>query len=530
MKRILRLFWKENFVVGLFLIGEASAQTAATLSIAKVFNAIIALNQQLFFRTIFEVLAAFTLFLILVFFRVRWKTTVIQKMINYLRLEITDRLTGTSYGDFHKEKVGTYASWLTNDINTIEKSFDSFYQVASGMIATVVSFFALFSFHWSLVLLTFVESVALLLLPKIFEKEMKHRYLTVATKSEVFLSQVSDYLSGFDTLYVFHRLPFIHKKVAEAIAPLQESKIMQGNTTAKVAVTGGIGNVIGQVSILALTGLLVIRKALTPGSVAATGNFASTIFNTLGNLNNYISEIQGTAPLFDKYLNVASFDETPAADYQLTQGIQLTNLSYGYQKEQPIFTNLSYTFEQNKKYSVVGASGSGKSTLLNILNGKIRGYQGSVTIGNSELAKLATNQIYQDILYIDQAPYIFTGTIRENLVLDEHFSEEEIKHALEEADLWELVQTQEKGLDQFIGENGRSFSGGQKQRLALARGFLRQKKIILVDEGTANLDRTSAEKIENLLLDKPELTVIMITHHLSAAIAQRLDGVLRLTD
>ena len=151
-------------------------------------------------------------------------------------------------------------------------------------------------------------------------------------------------------------------------------------------------------------------------------------------------------------------------------------------------------------------------------------------MGNTELSQLAAGQIYQDVLYIDQAPYIFTGTIRENLMLDETFSDEELYHALEEADLLDMVRSQKDGLDQFVGENGRLLSGGQKQRLALARGFLRKKKIFLVDEGTANLDQTSAEKIEQLLLDKAELTVLMITHHLSPTIAAQLDGVLHLQD
>lgn len=530
MKRILRIYWKENLLVGLFLLGEAIAQTVASLQIAHVFNAIIALDTRAFAITTSYVLAAFSVFLILIFFRIRWTARVVQKMVNHLRKDIVHRLTTVNYQTFHKETVGTYASWLTNDSNTIEKSFSSFYQIASGLIATVVSFLALFSFHWSLVLLTLLESIGMLLLPKLFEKEIKQRFITVSKRSETFLSQVTNYLSGFDTLYVFHRLPFIQQKVENAIEPLAASKIKQGDTNAKVATTGGIGNVLGQVSILALTGWLVLRKALAPGAVAATGNLASTIFNTLGNLNSYISEIQGAAPLFQHYLALDPVNETPVADYQPTGGIKMENIDYRYLPDKPLFQGLSFDFEPNKKYAIVGASGSGKSTLLNILNGKIRDYEGSIMLGNTELSQLAAGQIYQDVLYIDQAPYIFTGTIRENLMLDETFSDEELYHALEEADLLDMVRSQKDGLDQFVGENGRLLSGGQKQRLALARGFLRKKKIFLVDEGTANLDQTSAEKIEQLLLDKAELTVLMITHHLSPTIAAQLDGVLHLQD
>lgn len=115
------------------------------------------------------------------------------------------------------------------------------------------------------------------------------------------------------------------------------------------------------------------------------------------------------------------------------------------------------------------------------------------------------------------------------MLLEEDYSKEALVAALQAADLYEEVQALPEGMATFIGENGRSLSGGQKQRLALARGLLRGRKIILMDEGTANLDKLSAVKIEETLISHPELTVIMSTHHLRKCIKSHLDAVIDVT-
>ncbi|BAM46947.1 ATP-binding cassette domain-containing protein [Amphibacillus xylanus] len=187
--------------------------------------------------------------------------------------------------------------------------------------------------------------------------------------------------------------------------------------------------------------------------------------------------------------------------------------------------NINQVFDLGKKYAIVGTSGSGKTTLLNILNGKLTDYPGSVKFNGYELNSISGDSLRESILYLDQQPYIFDGTIRDNITLDESFTEGEINHAIAKSALQDVIDLLPNGIDTSIGEGGRLLSGGQKQRLALARGLIRGKKI----EATSSLDQKNALEIEKNLLEQNDLTVIMITHHLREEIREYIDDVLSLS-
>ncbi|KAF1295694.1 hypothetical protein BAU15_03920 [Enterococcus sp. JM4C] len=529
MKQIISHFWKENLLIGIILIGASIAQIIASLMNVSMLNALISGEVPLFIEGLVKMLIAYFGFLILTYWQIKQISKAKQQMSTHLREELTNKLALTSYNEFHSRQVGTYASWLTNDITMIESAgFDSFYQIAAGLIGTFLSIVTLFSFHWSLALLSLVIGGLLLSLPKLLQKKMTTASAAVASENESFLSKVSDVLSGYDTLYVFHLLATLPKRTVQASEKLAEKKNNQASVIAKVAVSGALGNVIGQLGILALTGYLVILGKMTVGTLTATGNLGGTIFNTLGNLTQQIGAVQSTRPLFDKFESVPYIATQSTPEIPLESGFELVDVSYAY-GEKKILTNQSQRFDLGKKYALVGESGSGKTTLMNILNGKLPEYSGTILFNKQDFKTISLETLHREVLYLDQTPYLFTGTVRENLTLGESYSDEALMTALEQADLGEMVRALPAGLGTSVGENGRLFSGGQKQRLALARGFLREKKVILVDEGTANLDEESALKIEQTLMKQTGVLLIMITHHLRAAVREQLDEIVDLS-
>lgn len=530
MFKYIKHFWKDNLLVGFILFGGAISQTFGSVLTASAFNALIAFDLQEFVVITLQMFIVYMFFLLFTYLQIVKQNQAIQKMVTAIREDITTRMEQTSYNDFHEKQVGTYTSWLSNDMNTIEtQTYSGIYTVASGIISTITSAIALFFFHWSLVLWSFIVAGLTLLLPRIYQNKLGEAALATTQGNEQFLSKSNDVLGGFDTLFSYSKLKKITLDIKEASLKLANAKDHQARVTGKVAILGALGNVFGQLSTLALTGFLAFRSLLSVGSIASTGGLAGTIFNTVGNISQQIASIRSTQPIFDKFESI-SFDKNSGKDRltELNDGFVLNNLGYAY-GEKEILNDINYSFNLKDKYAIVGPSGSGKSTLLNILNGKLTDYTGSITLANKELKQISGKDLREHILYIDQVPYLFEGTIRYNITLGEEFSEVELKQAIIDSDLEELVRKLPEGLDTSVGEAGRSFSGGQRQRIALARGLIRGKNCILVDEGTSSLDEESAVKIEDSLLNNPTLTVIMITHHLRPSTENKLDGILNLT-
>lgn len=525
----IKRFWKDNLVLGLLILGSAIMETIATVLLSTSFNELIAFDIEAFTLTILKMVGAYLVFLVFTYFEIVKQNQTIQKMVTAIRTDITRRMEKTSYSGFHEKQVGTYASWLSNDINTIEsQTYSGIYTVAKGIIGTFTAVVALFFFHWSLVILSFLIASLTLLLPRILQKQMGEATLRTTQENERFLSKANDVLSGFDTLFSYNHLHKITKDIKIASDSLADAKNNQARVIGKVAILGALGNIIGQFSVLLLTGWLAFRSILTVGSIASTVSLAGTIFNTVGNISQQIAGITSTKTIFIKFetISLGEMEEKDSLE-TLHDGFHINQLDYAYGDKQ-ILNHINYSFKLNKKYAIVGPSGSGKSTLLNILNGKLTDYQGSVTLSDKELKQISGHDLRDKILYIDQSPYLFEGSIRYNITLGEYFTDEQISKAIKDSNLDDLIESLPAGIDTPVGESGRSFSGGQRQRIALARGLIRGKTYILLDEGTSSLDEESALKIEESLMSNPELTVIMITHHLKEPIKERLDGILQL--
>ena len=523
-------FWKDNLVVIGLLFITGLCQTIVSVWMASALDSLIDQDLRNFFIVVTRILAVFIIYLFFTRIQMVKTSQTIQKTATAIRLDITKRIEQTSYNHFHERQVGTYASWLSNDVTIIEsEAFGQLYMMLTGIIGSVTSVVALFFFHWSLGVWTLVIGGITILLPKIFQRQMGEASLYSTKQSEHFLSQVTEFLAGFDTLFSYSLLGRITEKTQEASLKLADAKNKQAGVVANVTVLAIFGNILGQLSVGTLTGFLAWSGVVAIGAFAATTNLAITIFNTLGGVSNQWASIRAVRPIFEKFDTIEKVNEEGLNALSINQrGIQLDGLNYAY-GDKTVLKNISFDFNLGGKYAIVGASGSGKSTLLNILIGKLTDYSGSATFSDMQLNQLSGKTLRESILYIDQAPYLFSGTIRDNITLDESFSEEAIQKVIEEASLEDIIEKLPEGLDTSVGEAGRLLSGGQRQRIALARGLIRGKRIILVDEGTSSLDEASALKIEENLVNNPELTVIMITHHLRDSIKEKLTGVLALT-
>ena len=196
--------------------------------------------------------------------------------------------------------------------------------------------------------------------------------------------------------------------------------------------------------------------------------------------------------------------------------IAIRNLSFQYE-ERKIIDGLSLSIQKGEKIAFVGESGSGKSTLIRILLGLLKYNQGEVRLGDMELKEICLNNLYDRVSYLSQDAPVFDGTIKENLVFEKQVSEEQMLGVLREVQLSHLVENLAEGLNTEIGEKGTCLSGGEKQRLALARLWFEDSELVILDEATSAMDNLTEENVMKSVMQRmKDKTVIVIAHRLNS--------------
>lgn len=362
-------------------------------------------------------------------------------MVTAIRKDITQSIEKLSYQAFHDKHSSSFASWLTNDINTIEENgFAGIYEIITLTITGIGAIIALLYFHWSILLFSLISAIFTLWLPQLVTKRVQEATLEVTHEEEKFMQIVTDTLQGFDTLFSYNLLSRITRRIEEGSKKVAQSTVNQHTQVSYSAILGVSGNLIGQIGVWVLSAVLAFRQVISIGSISATEGLSFQIFNSVGNITNYWTQVRMVYPIFEKFASIEQVDQPIYDKFVVDEtGIDLKNLSYAYDN-QFVFEELDYHFNFGHKYAIIGPSGSGKTTLLNILNGKLTNYTGSARLMGNELKAVDGFDIRQEVMYLDQTPYIFEGTIRDNVSLNNDFSDETIWVALKKAGLEATVQ------------------------------------------------------------------------------------------
>ena len=256
-----------------------------------------------------------------------------------------------------------------------------------------------------------------------------------------------------------------------------------------------------------------------------TGNICAGVYNGLNQISKLSVSFAASRPYFAKITCHA--EDRQAEEKTLrpfAHAISVEDLSFCY-GEKPILEKVSFRFEKGKKYALTGPSGCGKSTLLKLLLGWLPDYTGHISLDETDIRTVAPEQLQQQMSYIEQNVFLFNTTIRENITLGEEFPEEQLQKAVQDSALAGDLALMPDGLDTIVGEEGCNVSGGQKQRIAIARALIHKRSILLVDEGTSALDAKNADLVEKSLLANPDLTLILISHHLTPERKAQFDRV-----
>lgn len=440
-------------------------------------------------------------------------------------------LTRKNISAFSAENTATYISALTNDIQTIE---DGYLRNTFLMLESLLTFLgAMVLMLWYSPLLTLI-AVLFSLLPlaaslltgnKVAEAEK-----TVSSRNEAYTSALKDSLSGFSVIKSFRAEAQMIRIFGENVRELAQADCKKQRTRILVQMFASVAGIVTQFGVFLCGAYLAVSgKHITAGTIIIFVQLMNYVLSPISTVPTCIAERKAAKALVEKIasaLDANVREERKTELKALKSGITLKDLSFGYENEKQILKNIGCTFALGKKYAIVGASGSGKSTLLNLLMASYPNYDGAIYYDDTELREIGSGDLYEIESIIQQNVFVFNATIKDNITMFRDFPEEQINEAIRLSGLSELIA--EKGADYLCGENGNGLSGGEKQRISIARSLLKKSQVLLVDEATAALDAETAYQVSSAILALEGITAIVVTHALDEALLRKYDGIITL--
>ncbi len=439
------------------------------------------------------------------------------------------KLTEKSVSSFRRESAATYLSALTNDAGSVEADYLA--QQLEVITKAVTFAGALVMMLWYSPLMTAIAA-GLTVLPLIASiltgGKLQTAERRVSDRNRDFTAALTDFLGGFSVVKTFKAEREIVRLFAQSNRTLEGEKYARRRLKTLVGMIGAVTGIVAQLGVflvgvyLALTG-----RGLTAGAVILFVNLMNFMIEPVAQLPGLLASRKAVLGLVGKLAEALEDDAEAGGGTEraeLRKDIRLENVSFSYDGEKEILHQLSATFEAGKAYAVVGASGSGKSTLLNLLTTAGAEYQGEILFDGTDLRRIAPESLYELTSVIQQNVFVFDASIRDNIAMFREFSEDELDDAIGRAHLSGLLA--ERGRDYRCGENGKRLSGGEKQRISIARSLLKRASLLLADEATAALDAETARQVTSDLLDLNGVTRIVVTHTLNEALLRRYDGIL----
>ncbi len=453
----------------------------------------------------------------------------LQRAMTQYKAYAFEKLTRKSIAAFRRENTATYLSAFTNDLSVIETGYlDQIFDLLFNGILTAGALVLMLYYS---PLLT-AAAVMLSLLPvgaALFTGDrLEKAEQTVSARNEGFVASLKDALAGFPVIKGFGAEQAVRNIFEAAVDALEKAKRNKRTLATALGILGASAAVSAQFGTL-LVGLFLIAAGyeLTPGTLVLFADLVGHVIRPITDLPEQLARQKAARGLMDKLaegLETNLREEGEAVPAVLEQGIFLRDVSFGYEDGQTVLHQLNTRFEAGQSYAVVGPSGSGKSTLLELLMAGHGDYTGEILYDGHEVRTVRSSALYDLVTLMQQNVFVFNDTVQNNITLFGSFTEEEIGEAIRLSGLQLLLEKQ--GADHLCGENGNNLSGGEKQRIAIARCLLRKNPVLLMDEATAALDRETARHISQAILELQGMTRIVVTHALDEAVLKQYDRIL----
>ncbi len=415
-----------------------------------------------------------------------------------------------------------FISFLNNDTKQIEAGIRSQFDIVENLTTGICCLIGLAFLNIYMALIAIGSFFLARFFGSFTHKISKANEIKRSENRNTFLKRSSDLLNGFQVFDVYNRQKAFVKQLSNASNDFEETSRDIRNKSDKIRMLSNQNTVLSFLINVGASFALIHKGLALPGLFVSSTVFTGPISEGLYIITNSNATIAGINEVLSK-----RFKEIPIQDTSIKEltnfDLVIKNLEFSYDEKQ-VLTNTNLTFEEGKKYMIIGASGSGKSTLLKLISKQLSPNNGDLLLGNTSYQDLNATSIHTYIGYVHQDPYMFKASINDNITLHATVAPNTLEEAISKSNVKDFCNN----LDQVLEANGDNLSGGQKQRIAIARELVADHKIILFDEVNSSLDKQLNVSLVETLVNLDQ-TILFVTHNYDAYTSSLFDEVIDLT-
>ncbi|MFJ7684021.1 ABC transporter ATP-binding protein [Peribacillus butanolivorans] len=448
-----------------------------------------------------------------------------QSVVAGIRDQLWRKLLVLPVNYFDEHQSGETVSRMTND-TTVVKGLISEHlsNFVTGIISIVGSMIVLFVLDWKMTMLMLIAIPLSVLILMPLGKKMHQISKGMQDETASFTSILQQVLTEIRLVKASNAETFEYQNGKKGITKLFQFGLKEAKIQALIGPLMSLVMMALLVLILGYGGMRVSSGALTAGALVAFIMYLFQIIMPMAQLAGFFTQFQKATGATERIISILDSEEEEDAKQQvqnINQSITVDHLNYSYNNGEQVLKDISFTVEAGKVTAIVGPSGSGKTTLFSLFERFYKPQQGSISIGVKSINDFTLLSWRSQIGYVSQESPIVSGTIRDNICygIDRDITDEELNQVAKMAYADQFISELPNGYDTEVGERGMKLSGGQRQRIAIARAFLRNPKILMLDEATSSLDSKSENVVQQALNDLMKgRTTIVIAHRLSTVI------------